>query len=82
MREEIDEYMKDDDFSYENLKKMTYIDCVEKEVTRFYGPVNGMFIRNIVRDYLFKGVPMKKGTFLMPQPMGLHYYEKYYKNPT
>ena len=37
--------MKDDDFSYENLKKCTYIDCVEKEVTRFYGPVNQIFSR-------------------------------------
>ena len=73
MREEIDEYMKGGDFIYENLKKMTYIDCVEKEVTRFYGPANGMFFRNIIRDYLFKGVPMKKGTILMVQPLGVHY---------
>ena len=30
VREEIEEYMKDDDYSYENLKQMKYIDCLEK----------------------------------------------------
>ena len=30
VRAEIEEHMKEDDYSYENLKKMTYIDCVEK----------------------------------------------------
>ena len=74
--------MWDDDYSFENLKKMTYIDCVEKEVTRFYGPVNGSFLRKAVRDHFIRGIPIKKSTILMPQPMGLHYSEKYYKNAT
>ena len=30
VREEIDTYMKDEDYNYENLKGLTYIDCVEK----------------------------------------------------
>ena len=74
--------MKSDDFSYENLKKMTYIDCVEKEVTRFYGPLNNCFSRIAVKDHLLKGVPVKTDTIVMPQFMGVHYSEKYYKNPT
>ena len=37
--------MKEGDYSYENLKKMTYIDFVGKEVTRVYGPGIGMFPR-------------------------------------
>ena len=82
VRQEIAEHMKEDDFSYDNLKKMTYIDCVEKEVTRFYGPANGFLIRNVVRDHLLKNVPMKKDTFVIAQPLGVHYSEKYYKNPT
>ena len=28
VREEIDTYLKEDDYSYENLKNLTYIDCV------------------------------------------------------
>ena len=41
VRQEIEQHMKEDDFSYENLKKFQYIEWVQKEVTRFYGPLNG-----------------------------------------
>ena len=74
--------MKDDDYSYENLKKMTYIDCVEKETTRYYGPVNLIFARYATKNHLLKGIPIHKGTLLGIQPIGFHYSEKYYKNPT
>lgn len=30
IRKEIDLYMKDDDYSYENVKKLTYIDMLQK----------------------------------------------------
>lgn len=30
VRDEIENYMQNDDFSYENLKKMTYIDQIQK----------------------------------------------------
>ena len=82
VREEIDQYMKVDDFSYENLKKMTYIDCVEKEVTRFYGPLNNGFLRIAKKDHLLKTVPIQKNTIILTQFLGVHYSEKYYKNPT
>ena len=65
--------MKNDDYNYDNLKKMAYIDYVEKEVTRFYGPVSGIFTRNVVKDHFIKGVPMKKKTNASPQFMGVHY---------
>ena len=41
VRAEIEHYTQKDDYSYENLKKCEYIDCVQKEVTRIYGPTNG-----------------------------------------
>ena len=30
---------------------------------------------------MLKGIPISKGTFVYNQPLGLHYSEKYYKNP-
>ena len=30
VRDEIENYMQNDDFGYENLKKMTYIDQIQK----------------------------------------------------
>ena len=81
VREEIQEYMKDDDYSYENLKKMTYIDNVQKEVTRYYGPVNQIFAREVQDDHYLKGIPIKKGATIGVEILGVNYSEKYYKNP-
>ena len=43
VRVEIEEFMKEDDYSYENLKNFTYIDNVEKETTWFYEHQNLTF---------------------------------------
>ena len=45
LRTEIDTYMKNDDYSFENLKNFKYIDNIQKETTRMYGPVNTLFPR-------------------------------------
>ena len=73
VRQEIEEYMKDDDYSYENLKKLTYIDCIEKETTRFYGPVNGFLYRLSSKDHLLSEVPIKKDTYFGINYLGTHY---------
>ena len=74
--------MKDDDYTYENLRKMAYIDNVLKEVTRFYGPANSIFFREVIKDHEIKGVPLKKDIYIRNQSIGTHYSEKYFKNPT
>ena len=33
------------------MKKLTYIENVEKEVTRFYGPGNGNASRAVLNDH-------------------------------
>ena len=74
--------MKDDDYSYENLKNLKYIDWIMKEVTRYYGPINLNFLRINNSDFILKGVPIKKNTGFGVQHLGLHFSEEYYKNPT
>jgi len=37
--------MLNDDYSYENLKNLIYIDYIQKETSRYYGPSNGVFGR-------------------------------------
>lgn len=73
--------MSTDDYSYENLKKLKYIDNIEKETTRFYGPANGVVSKIAKNDFLLKGVPIKKGVLMRPQPLGLHYSDEYYIEP-
>jgi cytochrome P450 len=81
VRREIDEVVKEEDYSYENLKRCTYIDCIEKEVTRYYGPGFRIFDRFSERDTLLKDVPIKKGVLLSNPTIGFHYSEKYYRRP-
>ena len=63
--------MEKDDFSFENIKKLKYIDMVQKEVTRIYGPVSGPFFRDVVKDHYFAGIHQKRinnGHFLPGEP--------------
>ena len=80
-RQEIEEFMSTDDYSYENLKNLTYIECIEKETSRYYGPVNGIFVRIAQEDNFINNVAVKKGTNVLYQSLGAHYNEKYYKDP-
>ena len=75
--------MKEDDFSFSNLKRFVYLEGVQKETTRMYGPGTlGNFSRLCIKDHELKGIPIKKGVLIHNAPMGLHMSEKYYKNPT
>ena len=46
LREQVAEVIKEDkDITVDNLKKLTYIDYLQKEGTRIYGPGTGIFFR-------------------------------------
>ena len=48
--------MNDMDFSYQNLKKINYIDYIQKETMRMYGPITGLFVRDVQEDNLLAGI--------------------------
>ena len=73
--------MQEDDYSYENLKKLRYIDNIQKETTRFYGPDAGLFIRTAEKSHYLKGVFIEKGAFLNVMTKGNHYNTAYFKDP-
>jgi cytochrome P450 len=82
VREEINAVIKsDEDITYENLKKLTYIDWIQYETTRMYGPVNGVFFRVAAEDNYLKDLPITKGTVVSTQPRGNHFNHKYFKDP-
>ena len=58
IREEIDCFMKKDDYSFENLKNFKYIDMVQKETTRIYGPAIALFVRKAIKDNILGGIPI------------------------
>ena len=82
VRDQIDSIIKtDEDINYENLKKLTYIDWLQYETTRFYGPANGIFVRMAAEDNFIKDIPISKGTLVSTQPRGSHFNPKYFKEP-
>ena len=79
LREEIDA-LNEGGYSYENLKKYRYIECIQKETTRYFGPVNYIFSREVAKDHYLKGVAIKKGT-KMNVPIASHFKTEYFKDP-
>ena len=72
--------MDEGDYSYENLKKCRYIECIQKETTRYFGPLNYIFSREVAKDHYLKGVAIKKGT-KMNVPIASHFKTEYFKDP-
>ena len=67
--------------NYENLKKMKFIDCIQEEVSRIYGPGTGLFFREATKDTQLLNIPIKKGTSLSIKPMLNHYSPHYFEDP-
>jgi cytochrome P450 len=67
--------------NYENLKKMKFIDCIQEEVSRIYGPGTGVFLREATKDTQLLNIPIKKGTSLSIKPMQNHCNPLYFEEP-
>lgn len=79
IRNEIEEHMKEKDFSVSNLKNFKYIEAVMKETTRIYGPANLIVTRSAIQDCYLDGVPIPKGVFIDYNSFPLHYNSEIYK---
>ena len=81
VREEIDKFMSTNDYSYENLKNLTYIDNVQKETIRLYGPALYLFWREAKEDNMFGDIPIRKETLINILFHVNHLSEKYFIEP-
>ena len=81
VRKEIETEMNGEDYSFETLKKLKYIDLIQKETTRLYGPSPGLFIREASQDHLLCGVPIPKGALINPIWAGNHWSSEYFPDP-
>lgn len=73
--------MKNEDYSFENLKILTYIDNLQKETLRCYGPAPLLFEKRAKVDNYLNGLPVRKGTLVSVVQFANHFSEKYFKNP-
>ena len=79
---QINEHIKDDsDITSENIKKITYLDCLQKETTRHHGPLNVLVDRIATKDHQLKDVPIWKGTNVLIFSVPVHYSEQHYEHP-
>ena len=71
VREEIAEVIKSEsDITFENLKRLTYIDCIQKETGRMYGTTGAVIYREVLKDSMIKNIPILKGSMVAVQSMG------------
>ncbi|XP_072748320.1 cytochrome P450 9e2-like [Anoplolepis gracilipes] len=87
LREEVQQHLRENEFSYESLSKMTYMDMVIAETLRKYSP---MIITDRVctKSYElppaqpgYKSLIVKSDTVMMIPVYALHRDPKYFPNP-
>lgn len=72
--------MQEDNYSYENLKKLSYIDKIQKETIRLCGPVPALFMREAEYDHILGEIPIKQGT-MVNLIQSNHFNAQYFKEP-
>jgi len=61
------------------LKSLTYIDWIQNETIRAFGPTAAIFVRKATEDILIKDIPIIKGTALNYSNLSLHHDSRVYK---
>ncbi len=74
-------FEKDEPLTYNKLKRLKYIDWIQEEVTRIYGPGTGLFLRYAAKDTQISSIPIQKGTTMAIRPMLNHHNPKYFEEP-
>ena len=86
LRDEISEIFcgkeNEEDLSYEDIKKMKYMDQVLEETLRLHTPI-GALQRSTEKDYKIPGsdVVLKAGVDTLINVSALHFNPKHYRNP-
>ena len=82
LMKEINDFIKNDgDITFENVKKMDYLNAVLKEGLRFRSSAQGIFPREAKMDHYLKDVLIRKGT-LVDLAYNANFHDpKVFKNP-
>ena len=74
LREQVSSVIKtEEDITVANLKKLTYLEWIQNETTRTFGPGTGLFLRNVVKDHFLAEIPVSTDILLTVQPIGTHF---------
>jgi cytochrome P450 len=83
VREEMREVIGDslDNLDFEVLKRLTYLEKVQKETLRMYSPAAGIFLRQAVKDHYIGNIPVQKGMIVAIKMNPNHFKEEFYERP-
>ncbi|XP_075213777.1 cytochrome P450 6a2-like [Lycorma delicatula] len=82
LQKEIDTVLLTQEITYNNLKKMTYMDQVINEVLRIH-PALGVISRECAKDYIIPGTNkvIEEGVLIMIPVISIHRDPKYFPEP-
>ena len=82
LRKEIDSVIKSNsDITFENIKKMNFLEAVVNETERTYSSAVGIAERKLTEDTTLCGVPLKKGLFLSAIWIAMMHNPAIFKDP-
>ena len=85
LMEELDEHIKDGwNFTYEDVSKLRYLDCVIKESLRLSFPapgINPRQMKNTNEDIMLDDISVKRGTQVCLVFMTTLLNKRYFSNP-
>ena len=73
--------IKSDEPSYEDLKRLKYLEMVQKEVLRMDSSISMIFPRVVVKDHFLGNLKMVKGMQVAPRLRSIHYRDTTYADP-
>ena len=82
LRREIEDVNLDQEFTYDQLQSMVYLDQVIHEILRLY-PGSGFFERTATKNYQIPGhdLVIEKGTQIWVNKIAIHRNPKYFSSP-
>jgi cytochrome P450 len=82
LRKSIQEVIKSDaDITFDNLKKLHYIDWCQNESLRYGTPFNGLIMRKCKKTTTFADIPIRKRVELQVNALSNQYSPEYSKDP-
>ena len=82
LKREIDLVIRsDEDITVENMKKLSYLECIILEVKRKFGVLPGCLQRELIEDTLIGGVGVRKGTLIDTNWMSISYKPEIFEDP-
>ena len=81
LREEIREHIGEGEITAEGLKELKYLECIQYETNRMFGPVEAVFARMPTQEIVVGDIPIQNNTVLTMSMKPTFFNPKYFPDP-